>query len=209
MKPKLIIFDLFGTLVFPIEKLKKDKYFSFYKSLGIELKTPEDIKMFTDIFTHLMNFAENWRDFSQKLLEKVMRITDQKTSDKLSNFFEENIVYQVYEDVKDVINLPCQKAILTAAAKFLFSNLELEKYFKVFTPKETRFLKPDIRTFSAVLEKFNVLPEETVMIGDEIERDLIPAKKLGMESILIDRDNKIKNTSFQKISSLRELKKII
>jgi FMN phosphatase YigB (HAD superfamily) len=47
------------------------------------------------------------------------------------------------------------------------------------------------------------------MVGDEIERDLIPAKNLGMETILIDRENKIKNADFKKISSLKELKAIL
>jgi len=54
-----------------------------------------------------------------------------------------------------------------------------------------------------------VKPEEVLMIGDEIERDLIPAKNLGMEAILIDRENKIVNPPVQKISSLSELKNIL
>jgi len=70
-------------------------------------------------------------------------------------------------------------------------------------------LKPDPRAFLAVLEKLKVKPEEVLMIGDEVERDLIPAKNLGMEVILIDRENKIENTPIRKISSLAELKYIL
>jgi FMN phosphatase YigB (HAD superfamily) len=47
------------------------------------------------------------------------------------------------------------------------------------------------------------------MVGDEIERDLIPAKNLGLEAILIDRENKIENAPFKKISSLAELRNIL
>jgi len=47
MKLKLIIFDLFGTLVFSVEKLKREDFFAFYQKLGIELKTEKDIKLFT------------------------------------------------------------------------------------------------------------------------------------------------------------------
>jgi putative hydrolase of the HAD superfamily len=85
----------------------------------------------------------------------------------------------------------------------------LEKYFQIFTPKETKFSKPDERAFLAVLNFFKTKPEETLMVGDEIERDLIPAKKLGMETILIDRENKIKDAQFKKIGSLKELKNLI
>ncbi len=209
MKPKLIIFDLFGTLVFSVEKLKKEEFFTFYQKLGIKFKTEEDIKLFTSLFARLMTQSVNWQDFSQKLLEKVVKKTCQKTINKLANFFKENIVYQLYDDAKEIITFPYQKAILTAASPFLFSNLGLEKYFEIFTPRETKFLKPDSRAFLAVLEKLKVKPEETLMIGDELERDLIPAKKLGMEIILVDRENKIENTPVKKIGSLADLKQIL
>ena len=209
MKLKLIIFDLFGTLVFSVEKLKREDFFAFYQKLGIELKTEKDIKLFTSLFAQLMTQSAGWQDFSQKLLEKVIQKTDQEIVNKLTNFFKENIVYQLYDDAKEIIELSYQKAILTSAAPFLFSNLGLEKYFEIFTPRETKFLKPDPRAFLVPLKKLKVKPEETLMVGDEIERDLIPAKNLGMEVVLIDRKNKIENAPFKKINSLSELKQVL
>ncbi|GAH33746.1 unnamed protein product [marine sediment metagenome] len=209
MKPKLILFDLFGTLVSPVAKLKPEEFFAFYQKLGIQLKTREDIKLFTSLFAQLMTQSAGWQDFSQKLLEKVIKQTDQKIINKLANFFKENIVYQLYDDAKEIIAFPYQKAILTSAAPFLFSNLGLEKYFEIFTPRETKFLKPDPRAFLAVLEKLKIKPEETLMVGDELERDLMPAKNLGMETILIDRGDKIKDTPVKKIGSLAKLKQIL
>jgi len=55
MKPKLIIFDLFGTLAFPVEKLKREDFFAFYKKIGIELKTNQDIKSFISVFAQISN----------------------------------------------------------------------------------------------------------------------------------------------------------
>lgn len=209
MKPKLIIFDLFGTLVFSVEKLKREDFFAFYQKLGIRFRTEKDIKLFTSLFVQLMAQSAGWQDFSQKLLEKVIKQTDQKIINKLTNFFKENIVYQLYDDAKEIIALPYQKAILTGAAPFLFSNLGLEKYFEIFTPRETKFLKPDPRAFLAVLEKLKIKPEETLMVGDELKRDLMPAKNLGMETILIDRGDKIKEAPVKKIGSLTKLKQIL
>jgi len=209
MKIRLIIFDLFGTLVFPVEKLKREEFFAFYQKLGIKFKTEKDIKLFTSLFARLMTHTTNWQDFSKKLLEKVIKKTNQKTIEKLANFFKENIVYQLYDDAKEIIELPYKKAILTAGSRFLFSNLELEKYFEIFTPRETEFLKPDKRAFLAILKKLKVKPGETLMIGDELERDITPAKKLGMEVVLIDRAGSAQNSPVQKINSLNELKQIL
>ena len=138
-----------------------------------------------------------------------MPAAEQKTIDRLANFYRENLVYQLYDDAKEIIDFPQQKAILTSAARFLFSNLGLEKHFEIFTPEETKFLKPDPKAFLYPLEKFGVKPEEAMMVGDELERDLIPAKNLGMEAILIDRENKIKDPPVKKINSLVELKTIL
>jgi len=209
MKPKLIIFDLFGTLAFPVEKLKREDFFAFYKKIGIELKTNQDIKSFISLFTQMSNQATSWHDLSEKLLKGFLRKADLEKTQALADFYKENLVYKLYDDVKEIVNLPFQKAILTSGAGFLIKKLGLEKFAEVFTPKETKFLKPDKRAFLAVLEKLKVKPEEALMVGDEIERDLIPAKNLGMEVILIDRKNKIENAQFEKINSLGELKQVL
>jgi HAD superfamily hydrolase (TIGR01509 family) len=209
MKPKLILFDLFGTLIHPAAKLKPEDFFAFYQKLGIQLKTKEDIKSFTSLFARLMSECANFQDLSHGLLEKTVQKTDNDTVNKLADFYRENLVYQLYDDVQEVINLPCQKAILTGSAPFLFSNLGLEKKFAIFTPQETKFKKPDPQAFLYPLNKFGVKPKEAVMVGDEVERDLLPAKNLGIEAILIDRENKITNSPVKKINSLTELKNIL
>jgi FMN phosphatase YigB (HAD superfamily) len=209
MKPSLLIFDLFKTLIYPVEKIKREDFFKFYRKLGIELKTEKDIKLFSQIFAQLMTQSASWREVSQKLLEKTISVKNPKTIDRLANFFEANIVYQFYEDVKEIISLPHQKAILTSGSRFLFSSLGLEKNFEVFTPIETKILKPDKRAFLMVIKKFGTPAKKATMIGDDVVRDLIPAQELGIKTILIDRGNEVKNYSGAKISSLGELKNIL
>lgn len=118
MKLKLILFDLFGTLVFPVEKIKREDFFAFYQKIGIKLKTKEDIDLFTSTFTDLMTESDNWQDFSQKLLGKFIPKAGEEIINKLANFYQEDLVYQLFDDAKEIINLPCQKAILTSAAQF-------------------------------------------------------------------------------------------
>lgn len=45
--------------------------------------------------------------------------------------------------------------------------------------------KPDPRFFGNILEKLGVHARETIMIGDRLDNDIIPAKKLGMKAILV------------------------
>jgi HAD superfamily hydrolase (TIGR01509 family) len=44
--------------------------------------------------------------------------------------------------------------------------------------------KPDVRLFLRACEGLGVAPEETVMVGDRIDNDIAPARRLGMYTIL-------------------------
>jgi len=209
MRPKLILFDFSGTLAYLSKPVDFRGFFESLKNFGIEIETDEEIKALATLFADLLGLAKNWFNFSEKLFEQYIGKSGREAILGLANFLKENIVFELYEDVKEIMDLPIQKAILSANARFIVESLGLGKFAKIFTPKETKFLKPDPRAFLFPLKKLKVKPKETLMVGDEIERDLIPAKNLGMEAILIDRENKIKNSPIKKINSLAELRNIL
>ena len=45
--------------------------------------------------------------------------------------------------------------------------------------------KPDKKIFEMALNRAGCRPEQAMMIGDRIDNDIIPAKKLGMKTIWI------------------------
>jgi HAD superfamily hydrolase (TIGR01509 family) len=206
MKPKLIIFDLIGTLVSPGSKKRPEEFFEFYLSLGINPKIKEKTLEFQKVFVQAMKNSKSWEDLGEEIAKAIFKKEYKEKGRKLSQFLKENLNYRLFDDAKEIFDLPYQKAILTESPHFLFSHLNLEKYFQIFTPKETKFSKPDERAFLTVLNFFKIKPEEALMVGDEIERDLIPAKKLGMDVILIDRKNEMKDYQIPKIDSLAKLK---
>jgi len=209
MKPKLILFDFSGTLAYLAKPVDFKGFFESLKNFGIEISTDEEIKAFTTLFADLLGFAKNWLDFSEKIFEEYVEKPEREAIEALAEFLEKNLSFELYDDVKEILDLPFKKAILSANARFLIENLGLGKFLKIFTPRETKFLKPDPRAFLTPLKKLKVKPEETLIVGNELERDLIPARNLGMKAILIDRENKVENPPVRKISSLKELKNFL
>jgi putative hydrolase of the HAD superfamily len=49
----------------------------------------------------------------------------------------------------------------------------------------TGFSTPDPRAFQAAAEALDVAPADCVMVGDRIDNDIVPAKALGMATILL------------------------
>ena len=66
------------------------------------------------------------------------------------------------------------------------NKLGLLKYIDlVIASAEEGVEKPDLRIFQLALERANCKPEEAVMVGDRIDNDMIPAKKIGMKTVWI------------------------
>lgn len=50
---------------------------------------------------------------------------------------------------------------------------------------EENVAKPDLRIFETALERAGCLPQNAVMIGDRLDNDIVPAKRLEMTTIWI------------------------
>jgi putative hydrolase of the HAD superfamily len=61
----------------------------------------------------------------------------------------------------------------------------IRSFFKwFFTSKELGATKPDIKFFQGILNTLNLRPEEVIMVGNDYEKDIKPAKTIGMGTIL-------------------------
>lgn len=90
-------------------------------------------------------------------------------------------------------------------------NSNLEKYFdKIIISEEIGYKKPDKNFFKCSLEKANAKAEESIVIGDDLNVDIIGARNAGIDQIFFN-NNKIPHTEkiTYEISSLLELKKIL
>lgn len=66
------------------------------------------------------------------------------------------------------------------------NNWGIGKYFDiVIASAEAGFSKPDLRIFNMALEQAKCKANETIMIGDRLDNDIVPAKQLGMKTIWV------------------------
>jgi len=65
-------------------------------------------------------------------------------------------------------------------------SLGIEKYFKhIISAGEFGLYKPDLRIFQHALEQLNLQPHEALMVGDRPDNDVVPAKLLGIKTLLL------------------------
>ena len=100
---------------------------------------------------------------------------------------------KLYDDTGSVLSSLCERgynigviANQAAGTQKRLENWGLMKYIQlVIASAEEGVAKPDKRIFEIALERSMCSPNEAVMIGDRIDNDIIPAKKMGMATIWV------------------------
>lgn len=67
-------------------------------------------------------------------------------------------------------------------------HLGLNRYFEIVVTSSVEGIwKPDPRLFRIALDRMGVTPDQTLSVGDHIERDIRAAWDAGLQAILLDR----------------------
>jgi len=91
----------------------------------------------------------------------------------------------------------------------ILPKVSLQNFFDTIVVIDTlRKMKPDVEVFHHALQKLKTTASQAIFIGDEIEADYKGAKKAGLTTYLIDRNNKVHDENVNKITSLNDLFKL-
>jgi putative hydrolase of the HAD superfamily len=93
------------------------------------------------------------------------------------------------------------------------TGLGLQHYFDaVVTSDDAGFKKPHAKPFLMALEKLDVTPAEAIMIGDWVERDMVGAKKVGLQTVFArygDTENNKESGADFEIDDVSQLLEIV
>jgi len=227
---KAVFFDWFYTLA-RFEPPRHQLYNQAFREFGIELspekvmrgilladeyffqenakspvakRSPEEQ---LEVYTHYPNtiLTEGGANASKELSLKVLeRVREQYKS----------ATFALFDDVLPTLKALKQQnltvGLLTNIDRDMASTcreLGLESYLDfVVTSKETGVDKPNPPIFLAALEKAGVNASEAVHVGDQYKLDVIGARAVGINPILIDRyDMHPEVSDCPRIHSLTEL----
>ena len=86
-------------------------------------------------------------------------------------------------------------------------NSNIHHFFQSITDSEqVGVKKPNPKIFNFALNKVKAHPETSVMIGDNMEADILGALNIGMEAIYFNYLKTVDKHSMKQINNLDELK---
>ena len=73
----------------------------------------------------------------------------------------------------------------TEVLELLAQHSILDLFAYHLTQEDFAITKPDPRFYEQILRAFGVSAKECVMVGDRIDNDIVPAKRVGMKTVLV------------------------
>lgn len=70
-------------------------------------------------------------------------------------------------------------------ARIDWAGLRAEDFAWITTYETCRFCKPNPRYYEMLLEETGLMPGECIMVGNDVEEDMIPTEALGMTTFLL------------------------
>jgi putative hydrolase of the HAD superfamily len=226
-----IFFDAADTL-FYIDKGLGNTYASVAKQYGADPDPNLLKKAFSKAFTSAPPLAFGGvSDEERKTLEKdywknIVDTVYQEVGmfDKFDEHFDELFevfrtdAWTIFPETKEVLSMLKDKNYrLGIISNFdsrvydVMRNLQINGYFDKFViSSEAGHAKPDPNIFHIALHKMGVDPKECLHIGDNIYNDFHGPRALGIQALLLDRENEYESIGDNhKIRSLNELAKLL
>ncbi|MFP4478816.1 MAG: HAD family hydrolase [Candidatus Izemoplasmatales bacterium] len=144
------------------EKSNEDVFWEVfypYKDKQNDLKTKLE-KFYTNEFNHVFT-STNPSPYSQKILEALK---------------EKGV--KIY-----LLTNPIFPKVATMR-RIEWAGLDASDFTYITSYENSSFAKPNIKYYQDILDKFNLNPSETIMVGNDVYEDMIAAE-LGMKTYLI------------------------
>lgn len=203
---KVILFDLWGTLAHVTKgeiSLKIKNQLGFNRSL---IHAVDD-----EIIRRSKISLEELKIILKSTKIRLTGYEIKKLYDILTDVSGQE--YEPYPDtkiiplLKEKYRLGIVSNIIPPSAKRIKRKLSpfLKNFNHLIFSCDLGIAKPDKKIYIFAYQKFNVKPNEVLMVGNSFKDDILPAKKLGMQAVLLTRNGEKK----EEIKSLLELRSLL
>jgi putative hydrolase of the HAD superfamily len=189
---KAIIFDYDGVIK-KSQKLSLDIVDLYKISIEEYEKIIPQLRPIIEKFDrNLISEEKFWTEFSNAMGKNI----PEKAGEKARKMYKDEFVY--FSEVIELINkLKSEKfrlSILSNVFPYQAETIrEMNGYAlfdDIFLSCQTGFKKPDLEFYEFAVKEMNVSPKECLFIDDK-EENLLPAKKLGMKTVLAKKPDQI------------------
>jgi len=148
---------------------------------------------------------------NKKVDEEIIHKLSEDYITHLSTF---NHLFENTIDVLEYLSVKYNLHIITNGFQEVqhkkLSRSNIDKYFKTVTNSEqVGVKKPNPKIFNYAIEIAKTNAKQSIMIGDNLEADILGAKDIGMDTIFFNVRNETSNAEIKEINNLIYLKQYL
>ncbi|WP_300691391.1 HAD family hydrolase [Chryseobacterium sp.] len=206
---KVLLLDAANTLIY--KPSLWDKIIETLQSNGFRVDK-ESLFLRHKIISEIINFPDRtskdfYSEFNAELLLALGIIPTKKILDDIFSACS-YLPWAAFDDCQVLKELNIKKAVLSnfnSTLKSLTDQLIGKNIFDEFIISENENCrKPSKEFYQLAIERLDTHPTNILYIGDSLKLDIIPAQELGINTLLIDREN-IFPQAKNRISSFNEI----
>jgi putative hydrolase of the HAD superfamily len=201
---KAVLFDVDFTLTRPGPELGSQGYVSAGRRCGLELdeslyeQSVASARERLERHPELEHDEEVWIAFTERVVAGMGGDADQARTCALEilDAWERSENFDLYDDalpaLDDLRSRGLKIGLVSNGTRDLAAFVEHHR-LQVDTAVSSRIhgkVKPDPSIFRAALDRLGVEPSDAAMVGDHVEDDIGGARSIGMEALLLDRDDR-------------------
>ena len=182
MRKKAIILDLDNT-IYPVSSIGDQLFKSLFSLILNSGEYSGDFGLIRfEILRRPFQFSANELSFSENLKADCFKLLSDLTYDEKM---------EPFEGYEALLTIPCRRFLVTTGytkmqrskIKQLGIENDFEKIF-IIDPDQSTSTKRDI--FEKILADNNFEVEDVLVVGDDLNSEILHAKALGIETVLYD-----------------------
>lgn len=197
---KAVLFDLHGTVAHLEDRVTESEISENLYARGYEV-SPQPLRAawaFVAFIDYPKYGYKDWRSYFSRILWRLEVNVDEETLDSVVRLLESK-PYRLFPDAAEAIpkakKYGFKTAIVTTIAHFQFGEAirPVRPFIDfVMTGYEAKCDKSNPKMYLRVLEILGANPGEAIMIGDDLELDILLPKKLGINTLLLNRNREMR-----------------
>jgi HAD superfamily hydrolase (TIGR02253 family) len=215
---KAIIFDLDQTLIdfMRMKRMSCEAAMDAMISAGLKISKSRGMKVLFELYSeHGLEYQRIFQAFLRKVLGRI-DYAIMASGIVAYRRVKEGLLYPYPNVVSTLKELKKRyKLVILSDAPRIQAWIRLaamglqDMFDYVITFDDTRMKKPGRKPFLLSLKKLRLKPEECVMVGDSLKRDIAPAKRLGFRTVFAEYGGNSEPVKVKPDYSIRDIKELL
>ena len=126
------------------------------------------------------------------------------TLDKIKHYKPNQEINDTLKKLKEIISISIFTNVKTQEAMRILDVVKIDPpwFTYILTGDDIKERKPALDGFHTMIEKSKLKPEEILYVGDRVDVDVKPAKKVGMKTCLVWGKSPEADYSFEKFQDI-------